>query len=219
MSSLVLATGFALLVAAGGDGLFRRVAPAPWVVEARPAKGSLLVAERRLPDPNFARSVVLLLAYGDGGAMGIIVDRPTRVRLATVLPEIDALRERPDTVWVGGPVLRDALLVLVRERTPPKGGERIFDDVHLFASRDAVRRVLARGVPRERLRAFAGHAGWAPGQLDAEIARGDWLVVPAAADLVFSAEPDAVWPRLIERAERIMTHAPRRPGGTRHDPS
>lgn len=167
----------------------------------RAAKGRLLIASRALEDPNFARSVVLLLAYDDGGAMGIVVNHPTRRTLAELSPELGVPTRRADRLHLGGPVLRNALLVLVRAPEPPQDAERVFADVHLVTSRQAVQRTLQSRLPRDRVRVYAGHAGWGPGQLDAEITRGDWRIAPGDPEIVFSEHPDEVWPRLIERAE------------------
>jgi putative transcriptional regulator len=171
-----------------------------------PAAGKLLVAAPRLQDPNFARSVVLLVAYdGVRGAMGVIVNQPTPIELARVLPAPGALAGRGDRVWRGGPVLPSSLLTLIRTKEELADTETVFDDVRMLLSREAFERVLESRVPAERLRAFAGHAGWAPGQLEAEIARGDWTVVPATAATVFSETPEETWPRLQRRSEGQWT--------------
>jgi putative transcriptional regulator len=175
----------------------------------RPAKGKLLVASSDLEDPNFARSVILLVAYnGDEGAMGVIVNQPTPIKLAKILPQVEGLGARSDRVWRGGPVLPTSLLTLVRSKKPLDDSEPVFEDVRMLTSREAFERTLASKVPGERLRAFAGHAGWGAGQLEAEIARGDWVVMPATSEIVFSSAPDGVWPKLAERAEGEWTFLP-----------
>ena len=187
------------------------VAPAPHVSGIagpgpKPEKGKLLVASRQNLDPGFAESVVLLLAYDrDGGAMGIVVNQPMPLKLATVLPDVRSLARRSDRLWRGGPVLPASMLVLVRSKKPVEGSDVVFEDVRVLTSRDAFRHVLDGQLPRTRLRAFAGHAGWGPGQLEAEIARGDWIVMPAKADQVFSETPQTVWPGLLEHGEGEWT--------------
>ena len=200
----------ALLVAwvAPSPPALREVA-APWT---KPEKGRFLVAARQILDPGFAQSVVLLVAYDqDGGAMGIIVNQPMPLKLATVLPDVRPLARRSDRLWRGGPVLPASLLVLVRSTKPVEGSDVVFEDVRVLTSRDAFRHALDGQVPRTRLRAFAGHAGWGPGQLEAEIARGDWIVMPAKAEQVFSEKPEEVWPGLVEHGEGQWTllHHPR----------
>jgi putative transcriptional regulator len=177
----------------------------------RPAKGKLLVASSDLEDPNFARSVILLVAYNaDEGAMGVIVNQPTPIKLAKILPGVEGLGGRSDRVWRGGPVLPTSLLTLIRSKKPLDDSESLFEDVRMLTSREAFERTLASKFPGERLRAFAGHAGWGAGQLEAEIARGDWVVMPATSEVVFSSAPDGVWPKLAERAEGEWTFVPPR---------
>jgi len=179
-------------------------APAP--PGGKPARGKLLVAARQIGDPGFSQTVVLLLDYDqDGGAMGVVVNQPTPIKLGTVLPDIRSLGRRPDRLWRGGPVLPTSLLVLVRSKKPVDGSEVVFEDVRMLTSRDSVRHVLEGELPRSRLRAYAGHAGWGPGQLEAEIARGDWIVMPAKAEQVFTEAPEGVWPGLVEHGEGQWT--------------
>jgi len=170
-----------------------------------PARGRFLIASRNLIDPNFAESVVLLLAYDARGAMGVMINRPTEVRLATALPRIEQLRERPDRVYLGGPVARSLMLLLVRAPRRPKSSEPIFGDVYASGSMTVLQETLAKRSPANRLRAYAGNAGWGPGQLEHEIARGDWYVAPAEAAAIFESAPADIWPKLIERVSGQWT--------------
>ena len=163
------------------------------------AAGRFLVAEEQVLDPSFARSVVLLIAYGPDGAMGVIVNRPAAVTLAEVLPSLPSLAERSDRIYFGGPVERDALLLLVRSDEPPDELEPVFGDVYAGSSARTLARLIGAGYDERRLRGYAGYAGWGPGQLDNEVARGDWSIVPAAASQIFDPNPDGLWKRLIER--------------------
>jgi putative transcriptional regulator len=175
-------------------------AATPAAAGARLERGRMLVASADLPDPNFRRSVVLLLEYDATGALGVIVDRPTEIALETVLPEITELKGRPETVFLGGPVARDRMVLLVRTAKAPEPGSRVLDGLFLTTSFDVLRE-LARG-PRDPVpfRAFVGYAGWAPGQLDAEIARGDWDVAPGDAAKILAREPAKLWQQMHERA-------------------
>jgi putative transcriptional regulator len=213
MSSLVLVLGLGSIATMGASDLRGGSLGLATVGGAttRPARGRLLVASAELRDPNFARSVVLLLAYGAEGALGIVVNRPTPVKLSKLLPDIAGLAKRADTVWMGGPVMPRTILLLVRSKNSPGGGEQIVGDVHMLSRPEAVRRELDADSSPRRLRAYAGSAGWAAGQLDAELARGDWTVVPGGTALVFSDDPDRLWPTLAERAEGQWTRAPGSP--------
>lgn len=164
---------------------------------ARLAKGKFLVASRSLRDPNFSETVILLVDYDrDGGAIGVVVNRPTEVALVDALPEVRELRKRKDVVYLGGPVALDRMLLLFRTREQPPQSLRVFDRVFASGSLDALRRSMARG---DSIRAYAGYAGWGPGQLDMEVGRGDWFIGPADSDAVFTERPAAVWGRLVER--------------------
>lgn len=172
------------------------------------AKGKFLVASRELIDPNFFETVILLVDYDLHGALGVVVNRPTGVHLGDALPEVKELRRRKDVVvFLGGPVARDRMLLLVQATKKPPQSLRVFDRVYASGNLDALRRSLSRG---EGVRAFAGYAGWGPGQLDAEVARGDWLIGPADAKALFSTTPDSMWDDLVERFSGDWTALPRR---------
>jgi putative transcriptional regulator len=158
-----------------------------------PAAGMLLVARSELPDPNFSRTVVLLLHYDEGGAAGVILDRPTGHALAELLPDVAELAERRDVLYIGGPVSPNALLLLVRTASKPEGSDEVLPGVHTAAGMEQLRPLLDQGIDQDSLRAYAGYAGWAPGQLDAEIERGDWHLYPATAERVFSDRPQELW--------------------------
>ncbi|MBM4268754.1 MAG: YqgE/AlgH family protein [Deltaproteobacteria bacterium] len=164
------------------------------------AAGKILVASRRLVDPNFSESVILLVEYGGEGAMGVVVNRPSDLELADALPKRDGLDARSDKLYVGGPVEPTRLIVLLRAKEPPEGAVRIFADVYLLMSRTGLETMLERGLPQHDIRAYAGYAGWGAGQLDAEIARKDWLVLPADVSTVFSSDPADLWKEILERA-------------------
>jgi putative transcriptional regulator len=170
------------------------------------ATGKLLVANRRLRDPNFAETVILLLEYSQDGAMGVVINRPTTVHLATVLSEVEALKTRTDLVYLGGPVGRDHMLLLARTAQEPKDSKQILSSVYLVPSQEALQQVVANNDSSLKLCAYIGYAGWAPKQLDAEVARGDWHIYAADATVVFDTPADQLWPTLINRSEFEWTH-------------
>ena len=163
-----------------------------------PAKGRLLIAGRTLRDSNFAESVILLLSYDAHGAFGVILNRPTEVPLASALPDVAELHGRSERIFLGGPVSTNLMLLLFRSPHEPKRSQRVFGDVYASGSLDALRTIIGRKEKTPRWRAFAGYAGWAPGQLEQEIDRGDWHVTPADAAMIFDTPPDEIWPKLIE---------------------
>jgi putative transcriptional regulator len=171
-------------------------------------KGKLLIASRDLRDPNFSETVILLIAYGPGGAMGVIVNRPSKMKLATVLPSIKQLQKRRDTLYMGGPVAGDHILLLVRAAKEPEDGVPVFEDVYASSSLTVLRQQAQRKVAEDRLHAYAGHAGWAPGQLEAEAGRGDWYIVAADVATVFTSHPKDTWEKLIQRVEGDWVSVP-----------
>jgi putative transcriptional regulator len=162
----------------------------------RLARGRFLVANRSLRDPSFVETVVLLVDYDDNGALGVVVNRPTDVPLTTALPEVKELRKRKDLVFLGGPVARDRMVLLLRATAEPPQSVQVFDKVYATGSLSALRHSIGHG---ESVRAYAGYAGWGPGQLDAEVARGDWLIGPADSKAIFDDPPDDLWSRFVER--------------------
>ena len=170
-----------------------------------PARGRFLVAQRDLADPNFSETVVLLTEVDETGAMGLIVNWPTAAPLAKLIPQVDGIEERADTVFVGGPVSRQVMLMLVRSEEDLPEARRVFADVHLSTSRDLLQQVVSGAVETAAMRLYSGYAGWAPGQLDFELEAGGWRVLPGDAELVFAEDPDSVWPELTRRGEAQWT--------------
>ena len=193
--SLVLSS----LAVADGPPAVRsvRLAVAAATDPAELGKGKLLVAGRHLDDPNFAQSVVLLLGYGRLGALGVIINRPTAVRLSEVLPDSFHATPQPGVVYSGGPVATTAMLLLFRAERQLDETEHVFADVYLSGSQAVVEDKIARDGT---FRMYVGHAGWAPGQLDNEVERGDWHIVPADIDTLFRKPAENMWSELIQRS-------------------
>jgi putative transcriptional regulator len=183
-----------------------------------PAAGKFLIASRGLLDPNFSQTVILLVEYGSEGAMGVIINRPTAVDLEELLPDLGG-DEAPDvTVGVGGPVAHWQMVLLYRRSAGFEESESVFDDVYFSASRDVLDQLLAEG---SEFRIYVGYAGWSPGQLDFEIDRGSWYVLPGDTDSIFGPAPFELWRELIVQGEAkwVLTPAPPSVPGARQDPA
>jgi putative transcriptional regulator len=165
------------------------------------AAGKLLVASREVADPNFAQTVVLLTRYGRGGAMGLILNRPSDIPLSAALEGMVQAKGRNDTVYVGGPVGRSGALALLRARAAPSGAARVLDGLFLISNRAGLAEALKTGVTSGSLRVYVGYAGWRPGRLEAEVAQRMWHVVAGTAGAVFDPYPGSLWRRLIPGAE------------------
>lgn len=172
--------------------------------DAQSAKSILLVARKNLPDPYFRDSVVLVTNRGAPVPVGTIVNRPTQTTLASVFPEIERLRLRQEKLFFGGPVEPQALIVVFRAAVPPREAIEVLDGVYMSANRELMRELLGRESPVDGLRVFAGHAAWAPGQLESEVARGDWRLIRADAGTVFEKKPETLWKELERRASAIV---------------
>jgi putative transcriptional regulator len=160
-------------------------------------KGVLLVATPPLVDPNFDRTVVLLLEHGPAGAVGVVLNRPSQVAVAEAVPGWELLVAEPAQVFAGGPVGEDAAIALGSARRPDAGagwsplvGEVGTIDLHRDPY-DVLGDIAA-------VRIFAGYAGWGAGQLERELADNAWVVVDAEPDDVLGPAED-LWRRVLLR--------------------
>jgi putative transcriptional regulator len=166
------------------------------------AVGKFLVASRDLGDPNFARTVILLVHYTeDQGGVGLVVNRATDVPISRVFQDLKEAKSRTDPVYVGGPVELNSVLALLKTASKPENAVRVFGDVYLISNKDLLKATLASGAEASVFHAYVGYAGWGPGQLEHEVDLGAWHIMAADAATVFHADPDSVWPRLIGRTE------------------
>jgi len=171
-----------------------------------PKAGRLLVATPLLGDPNFRRSVVLIVEHEVAeGTLGVVLNRPTKVPVGQVLEQWTELATDPSVVFRGGPVSPNSALALamVPGKDEPLGW-RALDGAPALArlgllDLDTPPRLLAPAI--SSLRVYAGYAGWSPGQLQAEIDEGAWYVVTAEPGDVFSADPEQLWRRVLRRQD------------------
>ncbi|HET9728209.1 MAG TPA: YqgE/AlgH family protein [Acidimicrobiia bacterium] len=161
-------------------------------------RGRLLVATPPLVDPNFDRTVVLVLEHGDDGALGIVLNRPSATALGEILPEWSPLASGPRVVFTGGPVMPEAVIALGRVG-PPGGAEGFVSLLHDLVTLDLDRDPLDLGAPLDSLRVFVGYAGWGPGQLENELAQHAWFVVDVEPDDVFADHPEQLWRTVLRR--------------------
>ena len=176
-----------------------KMAPDPRPPSFDLARGMFLIASRRLVDPNFSESVVLLLEYDAKGALGLIVNRPTELQLTDLLPDVGELKDRKDIVYVGGPVSKERIVLLMRTDQHPAGSGRVFADTYASSSMETLKSAVALSQKGGDFHAYVGISGWGPGQLDGEVSRGDWHITPAEEAIVFDRPPEKIWPELIEK--------------------
>jgi len=184
---------------------------APRVREmAPPDAGVLLVARRGLADPRFRKSVILLTTHDDGGSLGIIINRASVTPLQSVLPEVGKAATRDYPVYFGGPVGLNRVTFLVRHGDALEHALPVLDDLYFSGDRSTLEQMLLQGKTVSELRIYLGYAGWGPGQLAGELSSGDWLVVPATLETVFSDAPGDLWDRLmnqyVPRGDLVRAH-------------
>jgi len=165
-----------------------------YAADAKPLTAILLVARGELTDSDFADSVVLVMNNLGPAPIGIIVNRPTQVPVARLFPQLTRLVHVRDKVYFGGPVEFGSVWFLFRAATPPEHAVRAFGDTYISANRELLLQLLRRDRPMDGLRIFIGHSGWAPGQLEAEIARGSWTLEHAESDAIFNGKSEHPWP-------------------------
>jgi putative transcriptional regulator len=180
------------------------------------AIGKLLVASRDLGDPNFAKTVILLVHYSEGqGAVGLVVNKRTDVPISRVFHDLKEASNRRDPVYIGGPVELNSVLALLKSASKPQGADKIFGDVFLISNKDLLARTLSSDAEATVFHTYIGYAGWGAGQLEHEVDLGAWHIMPADVGTVFHSDPDSVWERLIHRTETqiasVFTYTPLRP--------
>jgi putative transcriptional regulator len=168
--------------------------------------GRLLVATPLLDDPNFRRSVVLVLEHDeDGGTLGVVINRPSEITVTQVLPSWDPLVTGPSVLFEGGPVQTDSALALaaVLSGEEPLGWRRL--QGRSVTSRlgtvdlDAPPEILAGEITQMRI--FAGYAGWTAGQLEGELEEGAWYVVDSEPGDTFDSDPATLWRTVLRRQQ------------------
>ena len=162
--------------------------------DAEPPTAILLVARAALPDSNFKDAVVLVMNNIAPAPAGLIINRPTKIAVSSVFPDLERLAKLDDKLYFGGPVETTTVSFLFRAETPPEHAIQVFEGVYLSTDEELLHKLLAREKPMDGLRMFIGYSGWGPGQLQAEIARGDWTLAPAEKSAIFEHKSEHPWP-------------------------
>ncbi len=178
--------------------------------------GIFLYAAPGVDSGTFTESVVLIVRHDEEeGSLGLILNRPTRLSVREAIPPLGEMKELELALYFGGPVQPEAMLALMRAVKPPDGALRVLPDVYFSTEMKAVKEAARRPDAASRLRVYAGYAGWAPGQLAAEMRQGAWVVAPGRAAAIFREDPSTLWPEvheLMNRSEaRLLPLQPARP--------
>lgn len=180
-------------------------------------RGHFLIANKQLKDSNFYRTVVLIVEHNADGAMGLVVNRPSSVKVAHALSEHFELPDDEQVVYLGGPVEPGALFILHNAPEFDEQEEPVVPGLYLASSAEVFESVVQAASANQvglSYHVFCGCAGWGPGQLESELSRGDWYSNPADACSLFQADPYELWDLQIAKvheANRILPKSPSNP--------
>jgi len=163
-------------------------------------RGKLILAGPTLKDPNFDRAVVLITEHNDEGAMGLILNRPSTASVADAVPDLIWVAEPDDSVFVGGPVAQNGVIVLAEWEDPAQAVVLVDGDLGFVPGEAEDTEGIAAAIRRSRV--YAGHAGWGPGQLEDELAEEAWIVETPLREELFSADPEGLWATVLRRMGR-----------------
>jgi putative transcriptional regulator len=172
-------------------------------------QGSLLLDGGKLHGSFFHRSVVLICQHNAEGAFGLVLNRTTENKVgdAVVANLPDSVKK--ETLFIGGPVQPQTLSFLHSDILLPNANVML--NLNLGHSLDELADLGESSTGSQKLKMFAGYAGWSAGQLDNEMARKDWLVHPASLDLIFAPEPDKLWRKILllgDYPSRLLANSP-----------
>jgi putative transcriptional regulator len=179
------------------------------LAQDKPQKGDsedrtlFLVAHPELRDPVFKESVVLMFPapvwVGEGLVVGLILNKPARIELSEIFPDDKELKNRSEIAYFGGPVDPRAPAVVFRSGKPAKQAVLLFGDVYVSFDPNFIKELLNEPEKTPDLRLFVGRSQWAPAQFQNEMVVGAWYSVRAETDLIFSASPQYLWRKLLDR--------------------
>jgi putative transcriptional regulator len=193
--ALGLALSFATLFAANHNSRKARFSG-----DQQLATGDILIANERLADPNFARSVLLMLQFDpDEGSMGVILNRRTKIAISEVFPK--AQHATKDPVYLGGPVQISAIQALLRLSEKAAQARHVIGDVFVSGAKELIEKSISSQTDPSKFRVYLGYAGWAPGQLEAEAHIGVWSIIGGGAQIAFDRDPDSLWQRLTRESQ------------------
>ncbi len=166
--------------------------------------GKLLVASRGLGDPNFAKTVILLVRDDEKGVVGLMLNRRSTVPLSKVL-DLKAAKDRSDPAYLGGPMDPSTAFALYQSSDKLEKAESIFAGVYMITDRDLFEHTISTKPDPRVFHVYLGYAGWTQDQLQAEVKLGAWFVFPADTSSVFNSDPDSLWQKMIQNTELLQS--------------
>lgn len=180
-------------------------------------RGHFLIAGKNLRDPNFYKSVVLIIEHEAEGTMGLVANRPSTINVADALSDHFELPPTDDLVYGGGPVEPSALFILHDHHHFNDSEPAIIPEVYVGNNPQVFEKIMQLVIDGDQpiqFRIYCGCSGWGKGQLEDEISRGDWFVLPATEELLFHKNPQTLWDTLrnkIHRSPSLIPDGPQNP--------
>jgi putative transcriptional regulator len=168
---------------------------------------SLLVASRDLADPNFAKTVILLVHYDADSVLGLTVNRHTDVAVSRLFENLKAGKDRADSIYLGGPVEISTVFALLESPAKLKGVDPVFGETYLISTKALLEKTVSTRPDPGVFHVYLGYAGWSSDQLRKEVALGMWFIFHADTDTVFDSDPDTLWQRMIKKTEQNLAFA------------
>jgi putative AlgH/UPF0301 family transcriptional regulator len=168
---------------------------------------AVLVASRDLADPNFAKTVILLVHYDEDSVLGLTINRHTDVAVSRLFGGLKAGKARADSIYLGGPVEISTVFGLLESPDKLKDIAPVFGETYLISTKALLEKEVAAGADPEVFHVYVGYAGWTNAQLRKEIALGMWFIFQADTETVFDSNPDTLWQRMIRKTEQKLALA------------
>ena len=166
------------------------------------AEPYFLIATKDLRDPIFSETVILMIPISEDGLVeGVIINKPTTVRVQDLISGAAVLPKPADAAFFGGPVEVNTPLILIRATRPLAGAIHVFEDVYVVTDSAQINSYVKAPPEAGGLRLVMGRAQWMPEQLMAEMTESSWYKAPAEVDTVFSSDPTKVWGELEKRGQ------------------
>ena len=178
-------------------------------------KGSLLIANPVLPDPNFSRTVILLCDHDEQGSFGLVINRSTQLKAPDLFLNINILKSYNEKIYLGGPVSQSMVFFLCRSPSAAGKLEEVCSGVYLGSNLETLESLYASlENPEQDIRFYLGYSGWSGGQLAEEMEQNSWLVQKANEQFIFLDSESLIWPQAVNslgEKYQYLTKAPVNP--------
>jgi len=161
-------------------------------------KGRFLIATEHLAASSFRQTIIFLTHYSNQGAIGLAINRSANITMSDVFPSIKEFQDIKDQLYLGGPVRTNGIFMLIKTKRPKNSMKRVTGDIYFSGDFSDIIDDSSIAEEGEAIKVYAGYAGWAPGQLQNEIDRGDWLVIDTDPEIIFNNHFDGLWKKLYK---------------------